>query len=50
MCQCPESKRGYVTTHEERVRQSFSRQAFMSALGAELIAVVQGGASLVAVL
>jgi uncharacterized protein (TIGR00369 family) len=32
-----------VTTHEERVRQSFSRQAFMSTLGAELTAVVQGG-------
>jgi uncharacterized protein (TIGR00369 family) len=32
-----------VTNHEERVRQSFSRQAFMSTLGAELTAVVQGG-------
>lgn len=32
-----------MTTHEERVRQSFARQAFMSALGAELTAVVQGG-------
>jgi uncharacterized protein (TIGR00369 family) len=32
-----------VTAHEERVRQSFSRQAFMSTLGAELTAVVQGG-------
>ena len=32
-----------MTTHEERVRQSFSRQAFMSTLGAELTAVVQGG-------
>jgi len=32
-----------VTTHEERIRQSFSRQAFMSTLGAELTAVVQGG-------
>jgi len=32
-----------VTTHEERVRQSFSKQAFMSTLGAELTAVVQGG-------
>ena len=31
-----------MTTHEERVRQSFSRQAFMSTLGAELTAVVQG--------
>jgi uncharacterized protein (TIGR00369 family) len=31
-----------VTTHEERVRQSFSMQAFMSTLGAELTAVVQG--------
>jgi hypothetical protein len=30
-----------VTTHEERVRQSFSRQAFMSTLGAELTSVVQ---------
>ena len=32
-----------MTTHEERVRQSFSKQAFMSTLGAELAAVVQGG-------
>ena len=32
-----------MTTHEERVRQSFSRQAFMSTLGAELTAVAQGG-------
>jgi uncharacterized protein (TIGR00369 family) len=32
-----------VTIHEERVRQSFSRQAFMSTLGAELTEVVQGG-------
>jgi uncharacterized protein (TIGR00369 family) len=32
-----------VTTHEERVRESFSRQAFMSTLGAELTTVVQGG-------
>jgi uncharacterized protein (TIGR00369 family) len=32
-----------VTNHEQRVRQSFSRQAFMSTLGAELTAVVQGG-------
>jgi uncharacterized protein (TIGR00369 family) len=32
-----------VTTFEERVRQSFSRQVFMSTLGAELAAVVQGG-------
>jgi uncharacterized protein (TIGR00369 family) len=32
-----------VSTHEERVRNSFSRQAFMSTLGAELTAVVQGG-------
>ena len=30
-------------THEKRVRQSFSKQAFMSTLGAELKAVVQGG-------
>jgi acyl-coenzyme A thioesterase PaaI-like protein len=33
----------YVTTHEERVRQTLSHQAFMSTLGAELTAVVQGG-------
>jgi len=32
-----------VTTHGERIGQSFSRQAFMSTLGAELTAVVQGG-------
>ena len=32
-----------MSNHEERVRQSFSRQVFMSTLGAELIAVVQGG-------
>jgi uncharacterized protein (TIGR00369 family) len=32
-----------VSTHEERVRQSFSRQAFMSTLGAELTTVVEGG-------
>jgi uncharacterized protein (TIGR00369 family) len=32
-----------VTSYEERVRQSFSRQAFMSTLGAELSVVVQGG-------
>jgi uncharacterized protein (TIGR00369 family) len=32
-----------VTTHEERVRNSFSRQAFMSTLGAELTAVAEGG-------
>jgi uncharacterized protein (TIGR00369 family) len=32
-----------VTTPEERVRRSFSKQAFMSTLGAELTAVVQGG-------
>jgi len=31
-----------MATHEERVRQSFSRQAFMSSLGAELKAVGQG--------
>jgi uncharacterized protein (TIGR00369 family) len=31
-----------VTTQENRVRQSFSRQAFMSTLGAELTTVVQG--------
>jgi uncharacterized protein (TIGR00369 family) len=30
-------------TPDKRVRQSFSRQAFMSTLGAELKAVVQGG-------
>jgi uncharacterized protein (TIGR00369 family) len=33
----------HVTTHEERVRQSFLKQAFMSTLGAELITVGQGG-------
>ncbi len=32
-----------MTTHEERIRSSFSRQAFMSTLGAEVTAVVQGG-------
>ncbi len=32
-----------MTTREERVRNSFSRQAFMSTLGAELAVVVQGG-------
>ncbi len=32
-----------MSTHEERVRQSFSRQAFMSYLGAELTTVVRGG-------
>jgi uncharacterized protein (TIGR00369 family) len=32
-----------VITNEERVRRSFSMQAFMSTLGAELTAVVQGG-------
>jgi uncharacterized protein (TIGR00369 family) len=32
-----------VTTHEERVRESFSRQTFMSTLGAELTSVVHGG-------
>lgn len=32
-----------MTTHEERVRQSFSKQAFMSTLGAELTTVGQGG-------
>src|SRR5579863_5545337 len=31
-----------MTTYEKRVRQSFSRQAFMSTLGAKLKAVVQG--------
>jgi uncharacterized protein (TIGR00369 family) len=31
-----------VTTNEERVRQSFSRQAFMFTLGAELTAVDRG--------
>jgi len=34
--------RSYVTTHEKRVRESFSRQAFMSTLGAELTAVDHG--------
>ena len=32
-----------MITNEERVRRSFSMQAFMSTLGAELTAVVQGG-------
>lgn len=32
-----------MSTHEERVRQSFSKQAFMSTLRAELTTVVQGG-------
>lgn len=32
-----------MTVQQERVKQSFSRQAFMSTLGAELTAVVQGG-------
>ena len=31
-----------MTTHEERVRQSFRRQAFMSTLGAELTVVGEG--------
>jgi uncharacterized protein (TIGR00369 family) len=31
-----------VTTHGERVRQSFFKQAFMSTLGAELTAVGEG--------
>jgi uncharacterized protein (TIGR00369 family) len=31
-----------VTTHDERVRQSFFKQAFMSTLGAELTAVGEG--------
>jgi uncharacterized protein (TIGR00369 family) len=31
-----------VTNNEARVRQSFSRQAFMSTLGAELTTVAQG--------
>ena len=31
-----------MTTHEERVRRSFSAQAFMSTLGAELTVVGQG--------
>ena len=35
-------KRRYVTTNDERVRRSFSRQAFMSTLGAELTAVGEG--------
>ncbi|MGC2480679.1 MAG: PaaI family thioesterase [Candidatus Sulfotelmatobacter sp.] len=33
----------YVTTHQERVGNTFSRQAFMSTLGADLAAVVEGG-------
>ncbi len=32
-----------MTTHEERIRESFSKQTFMSTLGAELAAVVEGG-------
>jgi uncharacterized protein (TIGR00369 family) len=32
-----------VNAHEERVRESFSKQSFMSTLGAELRAVDQGG-------
>ncbi len=35
-------KRRYVTTHDERVRQSFFKQPFMSTLGAELTAVGEG--------
>ncbi|MGA8639840.1 MAG: PaaI family thioesterase [Candidatus Sulfotelmatobacter sp.] len=35
--------RRYVTTHQERIGNSFSRQAFMSTLGADLAAVVEGG-------
>ena len=31
-----------MTTPEERVRQSFSKQGFMSTLGAELTVVIQG--------
>ena len=31
-----------MTTHEERVRRSFRKQAFMSTLGAELIAIGEG--------
>lgn len=31
-----------MTAHDERVRQSFSRQAFMSTLGAELTTVHEG--------
>jgi uncharacterized protein (TIGR00369 family) len=31
-----------VTIHEERIRKSFSRQAFMSTLGAELTSVAHG--------
>ena len=31
-----------MTTHDERVRQSFFKQAFMSTLGAELTAVGEG--------
>jgi uncharacterized protein (TIGR00369 family) len=36
-------KRRYLTPHEKRVRQSFSKQVFMSTLGAKLKAVVKGG-------
>ena len=32
-----------MTINEERVKESFSRQAFMSMLGAELTSVVEGG-------
>ncbi len=32
-----------MTTHEERIRQSFSKQNFMSTLGAELTTVCEGG-------
>jgi uncharacterized protein (TIGR00369 family) len=32
-----------MSTHEERIRRSFSKQAFMSTLGAELTAVSPGG-------
>jgi uncharacterized protein (TIGR00369 family) len=35
--------RKHVTTHDQRVRQSFSMQAFMATLGAELTGVVHGG-------
>jgi uncharacterized protein (TIGR00369 family) len=35
--------RRHLTTYQERVRQSFSMQAFMYTLAAELTTVVQGG-------
>jgi uncharacterized protein (TIGR00369 family) len=36
------TKEEHVTTHEERIRKSFGKQAFMSTLGAELTAVGNG--------